>query len=63
MECQQHAGNIEDCGDEERIGEFADEKVSAADLEIVLQFTTMRQKLASRLRYRLPMIPAKIAGP
>ena len=39
MECQQHAANIGDSGDEKRIGELANEKVSAADLEIVFAFT------------------------
>src|SRR5262245_31693942 len=34
--CQQHAAEPEDCADEKRIGEITDEKVSAADLEIVL---------------------------
>ena len=39
MECQQHAANIEDSGDEKRVGDLADEEVSAADLEIVFAFT------------------------
>jgi len=37
--CQQHAADIEDPNDEKRVGDLADEKVSAADLEIVLQLT------------------------
>ncbi len=39
MVCQQHAADIEDPDNEKRIGELADEKVSAADLEIVFAFT------------------------
>ena len=39
MECQQDAANIKESGDEKRIGDLADEKISASDLEIVLQLT------------------------
>ena len=39
VECQQHAGNIEHSDNEKRIGELADEEVSAADLEIVFAST------------------------
>jgi len=39
IERQQYAPNIKDPDDENRIGELADEKVSAANLEIVFHFT------------------------